>query len=218
MLTKNDKLCLGLGWTVANTIAPLDRKGALLVAGIFGLAALSIAVSALVAMYSGLGNTPLLNVPLTNLVTPDLGEGNSAVIKAAYATAGVQPASLTSTERYLLLGSRLLGGLAALMSAATLGLISWSVYRGTGFGKQLARAVGISGIAVMTWGLLGPFMNAIAHHSILRRITLLPEQETGAFFLMELDLWPIAVGVGTAALASMFETGRRHQLELDGLI
>ena len=218
MLTKNDKLCLGLGWTVANTIAPLDRKGALLVAGIFGLAALSIAVSALVAMYSGLGNTPLLNVPLTNLVTPDLGEGNSAVIKAAYATAGVQPASLTSTERYLLLGSRLLGGLAALMSAATLGLISWSVYRGTGFGKQLARAVGISGIAVMTWGLLGPFMNAIAHHSILSRITLLPEQETGAFFLMELDLWPIAVGVGTAALASMFETGRRHQLELNGLI
>lgn len=203
---------------MANTIAPLDRKGALLVAGIFGLAALSIAVSALVAMYSGLGNTPLLNVPLTNLVTPDLGEGNSAVIKAAYATAGVQPASLTSTERYLLLGSRLLGGLAALMSAATLGLISWSVYRGTGFGKQLARAVGISGIAVMTWGLLGPFMNAIAHHSILSRITLLPEQETGAFFLMELDLWPIAVGVGTAALASMFETGRRHQLELDGLI
>jgi hypothetical protein len=218
MLTKNDKLCLGLGWTVANTIAPLDRKGALLVAGIFGLAALSIAVSALVAMYSGLGNTPLLNVPLTNLVTPDLGEGNSAVIKAAYATADVQPASLTSTERYLLLGSRLLGGLAALMSAATLGLISWSVYRGTGFGKQLARAVGISGIAVMTWGLLGPFMNAIAHHSILSRITLLPEQETGAFFLMELDLWPIAVGVGTAALASMFETGRRHQLELNGLI
>ena len=218
MLTKNDKLCLGLGWTVANTIAPLDRKGALLVAGIFGLAALSIAVSALVAMYSGLGNTPLLNVPLTNLVTPDLGEGNSAVIKAAYATADVQPASLTSTERYLLLGSRLLGGLAALMSAATLGLISWSVYRGTGFGKQLGRAVGISGIAVMTWGLLGPFMNAIAHHSILSRITLLPEQETGAFFLMELDLWPIAVGVGTAALASMFETGRRHQLELDGLI
>lgn len=203
---------------MANTIAPLDRKGALLVAGIFGLAALSIAVSALVAMYSGLGNTPLLNVPLTNLVTPDLGEGNSAVIKAAYATADVQPASLTSTERYLLLGSRLLGGLAALMSAATLGLISWSVYRGTGFGKQLARAVGISGIAVMTWGLLGPFMNAIAHHSILSRITLLPEQETGAFFLMELDLWPIAVGVGTAALASMFETGRRHQLELNGLI
>jgi hypothetical protein len=203
---------------VANTIAHLDRRGALLFAVIFGLAALSIAVSALVAMYSGLGNTPLLNVPLTNLVTPALGEGNSEVIKAAYATADVQPASLTSTERYLLLGSGLLGGLAGLLSAATLGLISWSVYRGTGFGKQLARAVGISGIAVMTWGLLGPFMNAIAHHSVLSRITLLPEQETGAFFLMELDLWPIAVGLGAAALASMFETGRRHQLELDGLI
>lgn len=203
---------------MANTIAHLDRKGALLFAVIFGLAALSIAVSALVAVYSGLGNTPLLNVPLTNLVTPALGEGNRGVIKAAYATADVQPASLTSAERYLLLGSGLLGGLAGLLSAATLGLISWSVYRGTGFGRQLARAVGISGIAVMTWGLLGPFMNAIAHHSVLSRITLLPEKKAGAFFLMELDLWPIAVGLGAAALASVFETGRRHQLELDGLI
>ena len=89
----------------------------MLFAGIFGLAALEHRrFAALVAMYSGLGNTPLLNVPLTNLVTPALGEGNSEVIKAAYATADVQPASLTSTERYLLLGSGLLGGLAALMS------------------------------------------------------------------------------------------------------
>ena len=118
----------------------------------------------------------------------------------------------------MLLGSGLLGGLAGLLSAATLGLVSWSVYRGTGFGKQLARAVGISGIAVMTWGLLGPFMDAVAHHSVLDRIGLLPERGTGAFFLMELDVWPIAVGLGAAALASMFETGRRQQLELDGLI
>ncbi|WP_307072711.1 hypothetical protein [Arthrobacter pascens] len=203
---------------MAATFAHLDRKGALLFAVIFGLAALSIVVSAIVAVYSGLANTSLLNVPLTNLVTPTLGEGNSEVIKAAYATAGVQPASLTSAERYLLLGSGLLGGLAGLLSAATLGLISWSVYRGTGFGKQLARAVGISGIAVMTWGLLGPFMEAIAHHSVLDRIGLLPERETGAFFLMELNVWPIAIGLGAAALASMFETGRRQQLELDGLI
>ena len=203
---------------MAATFAHLDRKVALLFAVIFGLAALGIAVSALVAVYSGLGNTPLLRVPLTNLVTPALGEGNSEILKAVYATADVQPASLTSTERYLLLGSGLLGGLAGLLSAATLGLISWSVYRGTGFGKQLARAVGISGIAVMTWGLLGPVMNAMAHHSVLSRTALLPERETGAFFLMELDLWPIAVGLGAAALASMFETGRRQQLELDGLV
>lgn len=203
---------------MAITFAHLDRKGALLFAVIFGLAALGIAVWAIVAVFAGLGSTPLLNVPLTNLVTPALGEGNSEVLKAAYATADVQPASLTSTERYLLIGSGLLGGLAGLLSAATLGLISWSVYRGTGFGKQLARAVGISGIAVMTWGLLGPFMNAVAHHSVLDRITLLPEQEPGVFFLMDLDVWPIAVGLGAAALASMFETGRRQQLELDGLI
>jgi hypothetical protein len=203
---------------VAATLAHLDRKGALLFAIIFGLAALGIAVAAIVAVFVGLGSTPLLNVPLTNLVTPALGEGNGEVLKAAYATADVQPASLTSTERSLLLGSGLLGGLAGLLSAATLGLISWSVYRGTGFGKPLARAVGISGLAVMIWGLLGPFMDAIAHHSVLDRIGLLPEQETGTFFLMELDVWPVAVGLGAAALASMFETGGRQQLELDGLI
>lgn len=203
---------------MATTFAHLDRKAALLFAVIFGLAALGIASSAIVGVSGGLANTPLLNVPLTNLVTPALGEGNSEILKAVYATADVQPASLTSTERYLLLGSGLLGGLAGLLSAATLGLISWSVYRGTGFGKQLARAVGISGLAVTTWGLMGPFMEAIAHHSVLDRIGLFPEQETGTFFLMELDLWPIAVGLGAAALASMFETGRRQQLELDGLI
>ncbi len=203
---------------MATTLAYLDRKGALLFAIVFGLAALGIAVAAIVAVFAGLASTPLLNVPLTNLATPALGEGNSEVLRAAYAAADMQPARLTSTERSLLLGSGLLGGLAGLLSAATLGLISWSVYRGTGFGKQLARAVGISGIAVMTWGLLGPFMNAIAHHSILSRITLLPEQETSDFFVMELDLWPVAVGLGAAALAAMFETGRRQQLELDGLI
>ncbi|MFF1385991.1 hypothetical protein ACFVWT_20760 [Arthrobacter sp. NPDC058288] len=163
----------------------------------FGLAAAGMAVSAIVAVYSGLGSASLLTVPLTNLVTPALGEGNSQVLQAAYATADVQPASLTSTERSLLIGSGLLGGLAGLLSAATLG---------------------ISGLAVMTWGLLGPFMDAIAYHSVLDRIALLPERGTGAFFLMELDVWPIAVGLGAAALASMFETGRRQQLELDGLI
>jgi hypothetical protein len=198
--------------------AHLDRKATLIFAVIFGLAALSIAVAAIAGVVAGLGSTPLLNVPLTNLSTPALGEGNSEVINAAYATADVQPASLTTTERSLLLGSGLLGALAGLLSAATLGLVSWSVYRGTGFGKQLARAVGISGLAVMTWGLLGPFMDAVAHHSVLNRIGLLPARETGAFFLMELDVWPIAVGLGAAALASMFETGRRQQLELDGLI
>ena len=203
---------------MAAKLALLDRRGALLLAIVFGLTALSIAVAAITTVFAGLGSTPLLNVPLTNLVTPALGEGNSEVLKAAYSTADVQPASLTSTERYLLLGSGLLGGLAGLLSAATLGLVSWSVYRGTGFGKQLARAVGISGIAVMTWGLLGPFIDAVAHHSVLDRIGLLPERGTGAFFLMELDVWPIAVGLGAAALASMFETGRRQQLELDGLI
>lgn len=203
---------------MATTFAHLDRKVALLFAIVFGLAALSIAVAAVVAVFAGLVSTPLLNVPLTNLATPALGEGNSEVLQAAYATAEVKPTSLTPTERSLLLGSGLLGGLAGLLSAATLGLVSWSVYRGTGFGKQLARAVGISGLAVMTWGLLGPFMDAIAHHSILSRIALLPARETGAFFLMELDVWPVAVGLGAAALASMFETGRRQQLELDGLI
>ena len=203
---------------MANTLAYLDRRGALLFAIVFGLAALGIAVSALVAVFAGLASTPLLNVPLTNLATPALGEGNSEVLQAAYATADVQPASLTSTERTLLLGSGLLGGLAGLLSAATLGLVSWSVYRGAGFGQQLARAVGISGLAVMTWGLLGPFMDSIAHHSVLDRIGLLPERGSEAFFLMELDVWPIAVGLGAAALASMFETGRRQQLELDGLI
>lgn len=35
---------------------------------------------------------------------------------------------------------------------------------------------------------------------------------------MELDIWPIAVGLGAAVLASMFETGRRQQVELDGLV
>ncbi|MDP9982756.1 hypothetical protein J2W14_002148 [Pseudarthrobacter oxydans] len=203
---------------MGNTLAYLDRKGALLFAIVFGLAALGIAVAAIGAVYFGLVSTPLLNVPLTNLVTPALGEGNGEVIKAAYATADVQPASLTATERFLLLGSGLLGSLAGLASAATLGLISWSVYRGTGFGRQLARAVGISGLAVMTWGLLGPLMNAMAYHSVLDRITLLPQQKTGAFFLMEFDVWPVAVGLGAATLASMFETGRRQQLELDGLI
>ncbi len=200
------------------TFAHLDRKVALLFAVISGLAAAGIAVSAVVSLSAGFAGMPLLNVPLTNLLAPALGEDNSEILKAAYATADVQPASLTSTERYLLIGSGLLGGLAGLLSAATLGLVSWSVYRGTGFGKQLARAVGMSGIAVMTWGLLGPFMDAIANHSVLSRIALLPEQETGAFFLMELDVWPIAVGLGAAAFASMFETGRRQQLELDGLI
>jgi hypothetical protein len=203
---------------VAPTLAHLDRKGALLFAIIFGLAAIGSAVAAIVAVFAGLGSTPVLNVPLTNLVAPALGEGNSEVLKAAYATADVQPASLTSTERALLLGSGLLGGLAGLLSAATLGLVSWAVYRGTGFGKQLPRAIGISGLAVMTWGLLGPFMDAIAHHSVLDRIGLFPERGTGAFFLMELDVWPVAVGLGAAALAAMFETGRRQQLELDGLI
>jgi hypothetical protein len=203
---------------VANTLAYLDRKGALLFAIIFGLAAIGIAVTVIVGGFAGLGSTPVLHVPLTNLVTPALGEGNGEVLKAAYATADVQPASLTSTERSLLLASGLLGGLAGLLSAATLGLISWSVYRGTGFGKQLALAVGISGLAVMAWGLLGPFMSAIAHHSVLSRIALLPQQETGAFFLMDLNVWPVAVGLGAAALASKFETGRRQQLELDGRI
>jgi hypothetical protein len=203
---------------VAPTLAHLDRKGALLFAIIFGLAAIGSAVAAIVAVFAGLGSTPLLNVPLTNLVAPALGEGNSEVLKAAYATADVQPASLTSTERALLLGSGLLGGLAGLLSAATLGLVSWAVYRGTGFGKQLPRTIGISGLAVMTWGLLGPFMDAIAHHSVLDRIGLFPERGTGEFFLMELDVWPVAVGLGAAALAAMFETGRRQQLELDGLI
>lgn len=203
---------------MANTLAYLDRKGALVFAIVFGLAALGIAVSAIVAVLTGLASTPLLDVPLTNLLPPALGEGNSEVLQAAYAAADVQPASLTSTERSLLLGSGLLGGLAGMLSAATLGLISWSVYRGTGFGKQLALAVGISGLAVMAWGLLGPFMEAMAHHSVLERIALLPHRGTSEFFLMELNVWPVAVGLGAAVLASIFETGRRQQLELDGLI
>ncbi len=203
---------------MVTTLAHLDRKVALLFALLFGLAAVGIAVSVLVAVPAGLANTPILRVPLENLATPPLGEGNSEVLKAAYATADVQPASLTPTERFLSIGSGLLGGLAGLVSSAALGLISWSVYRGTGFGKQLARAVGVSGIAVMTWGVLGPLMDAIVHHSILGRVGLLPEREMGAFFLVELDVWPIAVGLGAAVLASMFETGRRQQVELEGLV
>jgi hypothetical protein len=199
-------------------LARLDRKVAFLVAAVFGLAAAVMAVSVLVAVAAGAADAPVLRVPLGNLAVPALGEGNSGIIKAAYATADVQPARLTPTERCLLVGSGLLGGLAGLLASAALGLISWSVYRGTGFGKPLARAVGISGMAVMTWGVLGPLMDAIVHHSVLDRIGLLPEREAGAFFLMELDLWPIGVGLGAAAFASMFETGRRQQAELDGLV
>ena len=203
---------------MATTFAHLDRKVAFLVAVIFGLAAVGIAVSILVAVPAGLANTPLLRVPLENLETPALGEGNSEVLEAAYATADVRPASLTSTERYSLIGSGLLGALAGLLSSATLGMISWSVYRGSGFGKQLARAIGVSGIVVMTWGLLRPLIEAIVHHSVLDRVGLLPERGAETFFLMELDMWPIAVGLGAAVLATMFETGRRQQVELDGLV
>ncbi|QCO96702.1 hypothetical protein FCN77_01910 [Arthrobacter sp. 24S4-2] len=203
---------------MVTALAHLDRKVAFLFALLFGLAAVGIAVSVLLAVPAGLVNTPVLRMPLENLVTPALGEGNTEVLKAAYATADVQPASLTPTERFLLIGSGLLGGLAGLVSSAAFGLISWSVYRGSGFGKRLALAVGVSGIAVMTWGVLAPLIEAIVHHSVLGRVGLLPEREVGAFFLMELDMWPIAVGLGAAVLASIFETGRRQQVELDGLV
>lgn len=203
---------------MATTFAHLDRKIAFLFALLFGLAAAGIAVSVLVAVPAGLATTPMLRVPLENLETPALGEGNSEILNAAYATADVQPASLTPAERYWLIVSGILGGLAGLLSSATLGVISWSVYRGTGFGKQLARAVGFSGIAVLAWGVLGPLIDAIVHHSVLGRVGLLPERKVETFFLMDLDMWPIAVGLGAAILASMFETGRRHQVELDGLV
>jgi hypothetical protein len=203
---------------MATAFAHLDRKVAFLFAVVFGLAALGIAAAVVLAVPAGLTDTPVLRVPLENLQTPALGEGNDQIRAAAYATADVQPASLTSAERYLLIGSGLMGGLAGLLSSATLGMISWSVYRGTGFGKQLARAVGISGVAVMAWGLLGPMMEAMAHHSVLDRVGLLPARDADTFFLMELDMWPVAVGLGAAVLASMFETGRRQQLDLDGLV
>ena len=199
-------------------LAHLDRKVALLVAVIFGLAALGISISVLVNVPAGLTETPVLRVPLENLATPALGEGNSEVLEAAYATADVQPASLTSTERYSLMASGLLGALAGLLTSATLGMISWSVYRDAGFGKQLARAIGITGIIVMVWGAAHPLIEAIVHHSVLERVGLLPERDSGTFFLAQLDLWPIAVGLGAAGLASMFETGRRQQAELDGLV
>ncbi|WP_157372089.1 hypothetical protein [Arthrobacter sp. Soil736] len=121
---------------MVTSLAHLDRKVAFLFAVIFGLAAVGIAVSVLVAIPAGLANTPILRVPLENLETPALGEGNSEILKAAYATADVQPAGLTPTERYWLIGSGLLGGLAGLPSSATLGVISWSVYRCAGFGKR----------------------------------------------------------------------------------
>lgn len=199
-------------------LAHLDRKGALLVAVLFGLAALGIGISVLVAVPAGLTDTPVLRVPLENLATPALGEGNGEVLEAAYATADLQPASLTSTERYSLMASGLLGALAGLLTSATLGMISWSVYRDAGFGKQLAKAIGITGIIVMVWGAAHPLIEAIVHHSVLERVGLLPERDAGTFFLAQLDLWPIAVGLGAAGLASMFEIGRRQQAELDGLV
>lgn len=159
----------------------------------------------------------VLRVPLQNLETPALGEGNREILKASYAAADVQPAALTPTERYLLLGSGLLGALAGIISSATLGMVSWSLYRDTGFGKRLARAIGISGIAVMTWGVLGQLAEAFVHHSILGRVGLLPETR-GDFFLMELDLWPVVIGLGAAVLAGMFDLGRRQQVELEGLV
>lgn len=199
-------------------LAHLDRKVALLVAVLFGLAALGIGISVLVTLVTGLADTPVLRVPLENLETPALGAGNSEVLEAAYATADIQPASLTSTERYSLMASGLLGALAGLLTSATLGMISWSVYRDAGFGKQLARAIGISGMMVMVWGAAHPLIEGIVHHSVLERVGLLPERDAGTFFLAQLDLWPIAVGLGAAGLAGMFETGRRQQAELDGLV
>ena len=199
-------------------LAHLDRKVALLVAVLFGLAAVGIGISVLVTVAEGLTGTPVLRVPLENLETPALGEGNSEVLEAAYATADVQPASLTSTERYSLMATGLLGALAGLLTSATLGIISWSVYRDSGFGKQLARAIGISGIVVMVWGAAHPLIEGMVHHAVLERVGLLPERDAGTFFLAQLDLWPIAVGLGAAGLASMFETGRRQQAELDGLV
>ena len=80
---------------MATTFAHLDRRVALVFAVVFGLAALGIAGSALVAVYTGLGNTPLLRVPLANLVTPVLGEGNGEILEAAYAIGDVKPATLT---------------------------------------------------------------------------------------------------------------------------
>ena len=199
-------------------LAHLDRKVALLVAVLFGLAAVGIGISVLVTVAEGLTGTPVLRVPLENLETPALGEGNSEVLEAAYATADVQPASLTSTESYSLMATGLLGALAVLLTSATLGIISWSVYRDSGFGKQLARAIGISGIVVMVWGAAHPLIEGMVHHAVLERVGLLPERDAGTFFLAQLDWWPIAVGLGAAGLASMFETGRRQQAELDGLV
>jgi hypothetical protein len=98
------------------------------------------------------------------LETPELGTGNSDVLEAAVATADVLPASFTTTERYFLIGSGLLGGFAGLVSSTTLAAMSWSVWRGAGFGKHLARAIAVSGIAVMTWGALRPLIEAIVHH------------------------------------------------------
>lgn len=204
--------------TMASTISNLDRKAALLLAALFAVVAVVIAVAALANLPAALANSPILRVPLENLDTPDLGAGNGEVRQAAYAEADVQPATLTGMERGLLIGSALLGGLAGMLSAATLGLLSWSVYRDAGFGKHLAWSVGLSGIVVMVWGLLGPVMDAVAHHSILDRIGLLPERGGSSFFLLELNLWPVAVGLGCAVVAGIFDAGRRQQRDLEGLV
>ncbi|NJC23291.1 hypothetical protein BJ994_002367 [Arthrobacter pigmenti] len=201
---------------MGTTMQRADRRTALGIAVVLGLAAAALSVAgALTAVAPG----PLeLDVPLDNLQTPALGEGIEGVQNAEYANTTLTLTDITSDERWLLGSASAFGFLAVIVALAMLAWLGWRIYRREPFTRRLPWLIGGTGIAVMVSGTVGSMLHMFGVHAVLERIQLLPARDDSAFFIMELDLLPFVVGIGAVLVAGAFEAGYRLRRDTDGLI
>ena len=193
-----------------------DRGAALGVTALLAVSAVTLSIAAALTVVAP---GPLtLEVPLANLQAPALGEGVPGIDGAAYSAAEITLSDVTSQERWLLGSASALGFLAAAIAIGTAAWLGWRIFRRSPFTRRLPSLVALSGIAIIASGTIGSLLQAFGVHAVLDRIDLLPPRQDGSFFLMQLDLAPLAVGLCAALVAGAFEAAYRLKRDTDGLV
>lgn len=142
-------------------------------------------------------------------------EGSPGVAAAEYTQVVVSLDSLGAGTRWLLLAEAALPALATITVCMTLWWLGLSLIRQRAFRRSMAPVLGITAVALIVAGLVGPLLGAIARTRVAEQ---LGAPDTFWSFLFEADLGPVGWGIALSLIASAFEVGQRLQKDWEGLV
>lgn len=205
------------------------------VAAIYAVVSLLAAVVALVSTL--LTPQVTLTVPVAQywplpLPGVTIEPGDATVVDGGFTHADLAVDGLSTAARTLWALGQFVGLLVPTAIAALIAVICFQLLRGAAFAPLVAHVAMITAVIVLVGGLASQLLCGVAGSMASNEaLTIGGAQITGypddfdlwtalpqPTFMVSVDFWPFAAGLGFAALAAVFRYGSKLQRETEGLV